>query len=659
MTIGSSEVILVVNQVPANLRPLYDGFLLESVWKTADGIVLTGEFGTVFYENWDRWGEDYWNARQEIRSLKLTDYPDDAYYSRFAFFAAQEELDQLRRAVQDRVDRVNGEEIAFRRQRQIDAAKTEAEKSEPGQNNKAQTNNGTPKVECGITLRPYQERAVSQLENLIRSGKRRILLVGPTGMGKMVLAGYLMGRSSSKGSPSLFIADMRELIGQCKDKLTSYGVPCGVIMAQSDGERNNALAQIASKDTLWSRAFRGDKMAAPSAKLVIPDEAHRSRSETWRKILDHYKSSVILGMTATPCRNDGKGMGGPSGYEAMLIVATYAELREAGFIVPSKVFAPTVPNLKGIKISKGDYVKDELTKRMDKVELVGDIVKDWRKRADGRLTVVFASGVMHSIHIRNQFRKFGVSAEHVDSVNTNWDERTEILERFHRGEFSVLCNFGVLTTGWDEPAVSCMICARPTKSYGLWRQMAGRVLRAYPGKTDAIILDHSGAVFRHGYPDEDVEWELSEDANINDKIKEKLAKEAKVSREPYACPKCANVYRGPECPSCGYKPTPKERAVKMVDGELKEVTRDQIRRSSTTEEKQKYWNACLGRVVGQNHKLGSAAGQYKQKFGVFPDGSILKRVPRGQRQWNMPAKEYWQAIVDHEQLGLEMPENET
>lgn len=647
------DALLTPEQVPPTLRPLYDGTIVEKVWREANGeLWIFSAFDVNSFPSWDAWGQSFHDARQDIRVNKLEQYDPKVCwnYPEIAFVAAQNQLEELRAATQAMLDSRGGHYVAghFEKNGHKNGVTTAADLVKPAPQVQQQ-------FECKITLRSYQERAVRQLADLIKRGVRRILLVGPTGMGKMVLAAYLMGQTSRKGNPSLFLADFRELIGQCQEKLQSFGVPCGVIMA-GNADRNLSLAQVASKDTLWARAFRGDKMEPPKSKLLICDEAHKSRSETWSKIIEHYKDSVILGMTATPARQDGKGLG--SAYDAMVTVATYKELREGGFIVPAVVYAPTKPDLKGLKIVAGDYEQKGLRERMDKPMLVGDVVKDWRKRADGRMTVVYGSGVLHSIHLRNEFQKFGVSAAHIDAKNTSLAEREDILGKFHDGLLTVVCNYGILTTGWDEPAVSCMVSARPTRSFSLWRQMVGRVLRAHPGKKDAIILDHSGAVFRHGFPDEDIEWELSPDKSVNDKVKERLAKEAKEQREPFACPKCYAVYRGPQCPACGYKPEPRERAVVMQPGELKEVKREALRREHTLDQKQKTWNECLGWAVGTGAKLGAAGHRYKQVYGVFPDSS-LNRVPRGKRQWNMDSKEFWTALMDYEKLGLEMPENET
>src|SRR5262249_3567685 len=152
----------------------------------------------------------------------------------------------------------------------------------------------------------------------------------------------------------------------------------------------------------------------------------------------------------------------------------------------------------GIRVQAGDWVENQLADRMDRPKLVGDIVTHWHRLAEGRRTVVFATGVKHSVHIRDEFIKSGVRAEHIDG-STLKDERDAALERFAPGAIELVTNCMVLTEGWDLPAVSCCVLARPTRKMGLYRQMIGRVLRPAPGKTDAIIIDHAGAVHRHGF----------------------------------------------------------------------------------------------------------------------------------------------------------------
>ena len=158
----------------------------------------------------------------------------------------------------------------------------------------------------------------------------------------------------------------------------------------------------------------------------------------------------------------------------------------------------------------GDYVEDQLADRMDRAELIGDIVTHWHKYGDGRRTVAFCVNVAHSIHLCDEFVRAGVRAEHIDGL-TPKDERDATLARLASGEIQVVCNCMVLTEGWDMPNAGTCILARPTKKMGLYRQMVGRVLRPDKGKTDCIVLDHSGAVFRHGFVEDPVEWTLDPD----------------------------------------------------------------------------------------------------------------------------------------------------
>lgn len=638
------EVLLSAERLPETLRPLHDGLCLAEVLRDEHGITLSGKWGSKWIANWDVWEQAVSQAVTYIKTEKPERWTKECGHGRFAYEAALLIVQTERYEREHRQERVEEADRAYQASRRAEAARRHAAGEEQRRIAVIQSRVDTSTVK----LWPHQERAVPIVYQKAREGARRILLVGPTGMGKMVLAAYFMAKTSERGRNSLFLADIRELIGQCQEKLHAYGVDAGIVMAQSDA-RNDDLAQIASKDTLWSRAFRTDKMLTPKANLLLVDEAHKSRAETWTKVIEHYRDAVVLGFTATPCRQDGKGLGAL--WDEMVIVATYRELREAGVIVPCKIYAPHVPDMKGVPTVAGDYSMPEVRKRMDKVTLVGDIVKDWRKRADGRQTVCFASGVEHSIHILNQFRKHGIACEHLDSKNVDWRQREDVLGRLHDGLVQVVTNYGILTTGWDEPSVSCMICARPTRSLQLWRQMAGRVLRSDPGsnKKDAIILDHSGAVFRHGFPDDDIDWELTQDSNVHEKVKEKLKKEAREGKDPYACPTCATVYRGPQCPGCGYKPTVQERAVPMKVGELTEVERIKAqevrRRTHTLEQKQQAWDDVIGWAIGNNRKTGAAAHRYRELYGAYP-ANELKRVPRGKRQWNMPAREFYEEMAN-------------
>ena len=216
----------------------------------------------------------------------------------------------------------------------------------------------------------------------------------------------------------------------------------------------------------------------------------------------------MLGLTATPCRQDGKGLG--EIFQALIQCPQVAELVKQGYLVRSHIYAPSSPDLTGVQVARGDYVEAQLAERMNTARLVGDIVEHWLRLAERRPTVCFATGVKHSLHIRDQFRRAGVCRRAPRRQHAT-DERDEILRARAPAMSSWSRNCMVLTEGWDCPDIGCLILARPTKSLGLFRQMVGRVLRPAPGKTDALILDHAGAIFVHGLPDDDIAWSLDED----------------------------------------------------------------------------------------------------------------------------------------------------
>ncbi len=247
------------------------------------------------------------------------------------------------------------------------------------------------------------------------------------------------------------------------------GVQHGVLMA---GERAKASifapVQVASKDTVFTRSVRLNKTELPKADLLVLDECHRSLSPTWLKLIKAYPKAFVVGLTATPCRGDGRGLGNV--YDDIVIGAKYKDLLADKYLVPCRVYAPSLPDLKGVRSSGGDYNADQLAERMDKPKLIGDVVRTWEKHGAGRQTIVFACGIKHSVHLRNMFRVAGFSAEHVDGSMDSL-ERDHVIRAFRRGEFDVLCNCAVLTEGFDCPPCSCVVLARPTKKLGLYRQM--------------------------------------------------------------------------------------------------------------------------------------------------------------------------------------------
>jgi DNA repair protein RadD len=455
---------------------------------------------------------------------------------------------------------------------------------------------------------------------------RTILLQAPTGSGKTVIASMIMRAAVDKGSPVLFLAHRRELVYQASDKLKAFGVDHGIIMS---GEFPDTWAgtQVASDATFRARAFRG-RMKWPEAKLVVIDEAHRSLSPTYQKIIDHYveRDAVVLGLTATPMRSDGRGLGHV--YQAMIRTPGVPELIQMGRLVAPKHFAPAIPDLTGIKTVRGDYDEKQLQEALDRKQLVGDIVTNWMRLASDRKTIVFATGVRHSISIRDEFIKAGVRAAHIDG-ETSDTERDQILRDVRSGKIQVISNCMVLTEGYDEPSLTACILARPTKNYGLYVQMGGRVLRTHEGKTDALIIDHAGCFYRHGRLDDPYPWSLDQAGDNEKEVTRQMKVRAKTT---ITCESCGAIYQGQLiCPECRSVPQRKGQHVLSKTGDL--VSVDETRRPVNPREWRRYeqvkwFNMFLRYAADKGFKRGWAHHQFKAKFGAYPadDFPVVHKV---------------------------------
>jgi superfamily II DNA or RNA helicase len=468
-----------------------------------------------------------------------------------------------------------------------------------------------------MELRDYQEQAITDLAKSLGRGNKRIILQAATGSGKTVMASSIVKRAVAKGNTVLFLAHRRELITQCSNKLNLFGIGHGIIMSGQLNESWHSV-QIASVDTLRARALSSRRMALPKADIIIIDECHRTLSKTYRKIIEEYDGCVVLGLTATPCRGDGLGLGHV--YQDMVCAPTIKNLTDSGHLVPTKYFAPSIPDLQGIKMVAGDYNKKQLAKKMDTPKLVGDVVTNWLSIANGKTTVIFASSVQHSINLKESFEKIGIAVGHIDG-STPTEERDLTLKQLEDGEITVLCNCLVLTEGWDCPSAEVCVLARPTKSLGLYLQMVGRVLRPMDGKDSATIIDHSGAVYEHGFIDDEFEWDL----DPAKKIQEKKKSTTKRVSKPITCEKCFTVYAGVrQCPSCGSVHIKKGRSLFVGDGELGEIDRKsrKIKKKEFTIDQKKEWYSMLrGYALTRGYKDGWAFYKYHDKFGVAPPWS--------------------------------------
>ena len=463
-----------------------------------------------------------------------------------------------------------------------------------------------------IVLRPYQIDAVDRIMAALAAGERPII-VAPTGSGKTIVLAELIKRCVAAHKRVLVLAHRREIINQTKQKLQAHGVRCSVIMASAENElRLYEPVQVAAIATLWVRAIRSNRIQLPLADLVIVDEAHHAVARTYRKVVEAYPGAMVLGATATPVRGNNRGLGGI--FTSLIVAPQIPELIEQGYLVKTRVYAPLDPDLRGVATRNGDYVESQLADRMDRAKLVGDIVTHWHKLAERRRTVAFAVIVAHSIDIADEFVKSGVRAEHIDGT-TPKPERDAVLRRLASGETELVSNCMVLTEGWDMPEVGCCILARPTKRMGLFRQMIGRVLRPANGKPDAIILDHSGAVFKHGLPEDRVFWTLDPERKA-----EAPAHQARLEHKVpglIECTQCSALRLGGKpCPACGFMPRRPAEYVRIQEGDLGLV---QGGKPKAPVYDRAQWHSMLAYIANERgYKRGWAAVNYKEKFGAWP-----------------------------------------
>jgi DNA repair protein RadD len=455
-----------------------------------------------------------------------------------------------------------------------------------------------------VSLRPYQTDIAAEFERHVERGDRSILLVAPTGSGKTVIASAIIASATRR---ALVVAHRREIVNQTSDKLTARGVAHGIIQAGDDDKlRPQARVQVASIQTLHARAIRSSTMLMPLADLLIIDEAHHACAMTYQKVIEAYPDAIVLGLTATPCRGDGRGLGGI--FETLIECPQIPELIEGKYLVRSRIYAPVEPDLHGVKTQAGDYVENQLADRMDRPKLIGDIVTHWHKFGERRKTVAFACSVGHSVHITDEFIKAGVRAEHLDGT-TSKDEREAILARLASGETEVVANCMVLTEGFDCPDIGCIVLARPTM------QMIGRGLRPADGKSDCVILDHSGAVFRHGLPEDRVEWTLSPDrqASAPEHTKRQSSYESKLIE----CTQCSTLRLGGKpCPNCGFLPKRPAEYTPHVEGNLGLVTNGKAKAGVFDPAE---WHAMLTHIAEERgYKPGWIAHKFKEKFGFWP-----------------------------------------
>ena len=492
-----------------------------------------------------------------------------------------------------------------------------------------------------MRLRDYQEKAIAAVRQEISQGRRAVLLVIATGGGKTVTSSSIIRSAVAKGKRCIFLAHRKELISQCSRTLSSLGVDHGVIKSGSKKANLKKPVQVASVQTLVRRDHW-------PADLVIIDEAHRSMASTYQKIAERYReeNSVILGLTATPYRMDGKPLG--EMYDSMVEVISTQELVDEDFLVAPKVFgSKNPPDLSAVEVgSQGDYKRDQLGEAMSSTVLHGELLSNWTRICGDALgsetlwangpgerkkvvetkcdatTVIFAPNVKTSLEIVSQFEAAGVKAAHVDG-NTDASVRAKILEDLSSGALSVVSNVDILTEGWDLPHLECVIGARPTRSKSLYKQMGGRLMRPDDKKRIAVLLDHANWTRTHGFLEEPTVHSLA--------IPEARPRKGEGGPPVKQCPECESLQPlgTKECGSCGYA-WPARGGVEVREESLVELDAKKVKRAQLVpqSERQQAFAKLATRCVERKYKPNWARVQYMKIYGEWPSAKSGISMPR-------------------------------
>lgn len=453
-------------------------------------------------------------------------------------------------------------------------------------------------------LRPHQEHAIALLRQSLGRGHRRPIVQAPTGFGKTVLASHIIAGARRKGNRVCFVVPSISLIDQTVKSFWDDGLrEIGVIQADHPMTDYSKPVQVASIQTLARRNVERQEFG-----LVLVDEAHQMFKSLFRW-MDSWNAVPFVGLTATPWT---RGLG--KYWDDLIVAATTQELIDSGFLSPFRVFAPSHPDLSGVKTVAGDYHEGQLSEAMQQGTLVADIVDTWLARAERRPTLAFCVDRAHAKSVQQQFLSRGVRCGYVDAFTTR-EERAEVARDFNSGELEVVANVGVLTTGvdWD---VRCIILARPTRSEILFTQIIGRGLRTAEGKQDCLVLDHSDTHLKLGFVTD------IHHTTLNDGKPNESGTQEREEPLPKECPSCTYLKpaRVSVCPACGFKPE-KQSQVEHEAGELVELSKHQrkLNRTIPPDAKRDFYAGLMWHAQSKGYRPGWAAHQYREKFGVWPN----------------------------------------
>ena len=404
-----------------------------------------------------------------------------------------------------------------------------------------------------MQLRDYQTDGIDSIRQAYRQGFKCPLYVLPTGGGKTVLFSHMAKVAASRSYRVGVLMHRRELVYQTVEKLDG---DCGVVMG---GEPQNLSLpiQVLSVQTMVRRLDFHNNY-----DFLIIDEAHHAKASTYLKALEANAKARVLGVTATPCRGDGQGLGDL--FDNLILGPSVDELTDGGYLSPLETWSPPGLSTEGIHSRGGDFIRSELESAPDRARITGCAVDHYRRQAHKQPAIVYGVSVQDVKNIASRFVAGGYVALPVYG-SMPVEERKAAFAGLRNGTVDQLISCDLVSEGVDIPRVVCGIMLRPTESEGLYLQMIGRILRIFPGKEIAKLFDHAGNVGRHGLYNRDRQWSL-------DRVKRK-PRETQQAVNVRLCHKCYFAHKpAPVCPECGFEYPIVSKEIEQVEGELVKIT---------------------------------------------------------------------------------------
>ena len=448
------------------------------------------------------------------------------------------------------------------------------------------------------------------------AGHKRVLLQSPTGSGKTRTSARIIDSAVAKGKRALFLVGGRVLVKQAHRSFLDLGIDAAILMAGMPYQRS-APVQVASVHTVFARLEYLDWL---EPDLIVTDECHEADTKMWAAIRERWPAAFEVGLSATPKPG--------TVYSAMAKGPGYRWLIDEGYLVKPRYFSVKESDSELLKLSGGEFTEKSQEAAFERITLVGGVVEHYRRFARGRPTVLFGPSVAVSRKNADDFNAAGIAAFHMDA-DTPQEERDAAFAAITAGELHVICNYNVLSRGFDSPAISCVIVERETKSLATWIQMVGRGLRAYPAKSDCIVLDLGENIYRFGcFVEDPVEWTLEGKARPEE---ERQREREQRPVKDVTCTACHFVYRAAAaCPNCGHKPERPYREAKAEerrDTELSEV-RPKSRRKEYSPADKRRWHAMLRYWQQYKGKQPLWADfTFEQKFGHLPKPEHVGGAP--------------------------------